>query len=110
MTESPTSSFMVSIKDFSSSAHFMYLVFQTKHPRNDAGLAEHVYSQGVAHTHSLDNPITFCAIPSRRATGSTIVGFRRKLSGWAWTRTDSVQSSDYILRITVVQPGVPRKL
>src|SRR5579862_2372012 len=32
-------------------------------------LAEHVYSQGVAHTHTLDNPNTFCAIPSRPASG-----------------------------------------
>jgi hypothetical protein len=47
----------------------MYLVFQTKHPGNDAGLAEYVYSLGIAHTHMLDNTNTFCAIPSRRASG-----------------------------------------
>jgi|SRR5579859_1168622 len=35
----------------------------------DAVLAEHVYSQGVAHTHTRDNPNTFCAIPSRPASG-----------------------------------------
>ena len=47
----------------------MYLVLQTKHPGNDAGLAEHVYSWGVAHTHTPDNTITFRANPTHRLTG-----------------------------------------
>src|SRR5579862_3025996 len=35
----------------------------------DAVLAEHVYSQGLAHTHESDNTITSCAIPLLRASG-----------------------------------------
>src|SRR5579862_8251320 len=58
-------------KRFSFLSAFHVFSSSTKHPGNDAVLAEHVYSQGVAHTHTLDNPNTFCAIPSRPASYPT---------------------------------------
>src|SRR5579862_1073627 len=60
-------------KRFSFLSAFHVFSSSTKHPGNDAVLAEHVYSQGVAHTHTLDNPNTFCAIPSRPASNYTAV-------------------------------------
>ncbi len=76
----------------------MYLAFQTKHPGNDAGLAEHVYSLGVAHTHTLDNTNTFCAIPSRRTSRSWRVFVSSGLDGycsedrcWDGAEEDDVQ-------------------
>ena len=39
----------------------------------DAGLAERVYSLGIAHLHMLDNTIASCAIPLLRASVTTLL-------------------------------------
>ena len=62
------------------------------------GLAEQVYSLGIAHLHTLDNTITSCAIPLLRASEGAVLGEKIEVSWSVWD-LERVSSASWVSRV-----------